>query len=493
MTTVGEHDRAPPLIVDLDGTLIRTDLLHESVFGLLKQNPFNVLKLPFWLLRGKAHMKEQIAQRVAVRVDLLPYNDEFLSYLREEHAAGRTLVLATASNQRYARGVAEHLGIFSEVLSSDEARNLSGPRKLQHIESLIPEGQFAYAGNASVDVPIWQHAAAAVLVSPSSSTRSQAESIGNVERVFENNSRRVVELFRAIRPHQWLKNLLVFVPLVLSHQIDNLSLVVNCIIAFAAFSFCASSVYLLNDLLDLDSDRQHPRKCRRPFAAGSLPVTVGVVAMCVLLIIAVGLAMVLPPLFLPALIFYYAMTLAYSIWLKKAALVDGLTLAALYTMRLIAGAAAIAVMPSFWMLAFSMFIFLSLAFIKRYSELLTMGGAGAPQKLAGRGYKPVDMETVAQLGTASGYLAVLVLALYINGDKVDEMYARPEALWMLCPMMLYWVSRMWLLTRRGDMHDDPVVFTIRDVRTWWLAVLTGGALLTSIFWAQVRPFLPLPG
>ena len=485
-------NRSTPLVVDLDGTLIRTDLLHESVFGLLKQNPFNVFLLPFWLMRGKAYMKQQIAERVDLRVDLLPWNEEFLGYLQEEYDAGRRLVLATASNRRYAEGVAGHLGIFADVLASDAEENLSGARKLQHIEKMFAGGGFVYAGNAAVDVPIWQRAESAVLVSPTATARRKAGALGNVARVFETRTQRLLALLKAMRPHQWLKNVLVFVPLVLSHQLHNPELVLNCVLAFIAFSLCASSVYLLNDLLDLDADRQHPRKCRRPFAAGTLPVTTGVAAMGALLLASLVIGMLLPPLFLPALVFYYVMTLAYSIWLKRAALVDGLVLAGLYTMRLIAGAAAIAVLPSFWLLAFSIFIFLSLAFIKRYSELLTVGEV-EDAKLAGRGYKPVDMETLAQLGTASGYLAVLVLALYINGDKVGEMYARPEALWMLCPMMLYWVSRMWLLTRRGDMHDDPVVFTMRDVRTWWLAVLAGSALLVSIFWVQVRPFLPLPG
>jgi len=491
MNNAGTENRSTPLVVDLDGTLIRTDLLHESVFGLLKQNPFNLFLLPLWLLRGKAHMKQKIAERVDLRVDLLPWNEEFLGYLREEYDAGRHLVLATASNRRYAEGIAGHLGIFADVLASDAEENLSGDRKLRRIERLFDGGGFVYAGNAAIDVPIWRSAESAVLVSPTGAARRQAGAIGNVARVFETKTRRMVALLKAMRPHQWLKNLLVFVPLILSHQVDNLDLVINCVIAFIAFSLCASSVYLLNDLLDLDADRQHPRKCRRPFAAGELPVTTGVAAMGTLLLGSLVLGMMLPRLFLPSLIFYYVMTLAYSIWLKRAALVDGLVLAGLYTMRLIAGSAAIAVLPSFWLLAFSVFIFLSLAFIKRYSELLTLDVI-EDAKVVGRGYKAVDMETLAQLGTASGYLAVLVLALYINGDKVDEMYARPEALWMLCPMMLYWVSRMWLLTRRGEMHDDPVVFTIRDLRTWWLALFAGGALLMSIFWVQVRPFLPIP-
>ncbi len=491
MTDTHDTSTRSALVVDLDGTLIRTDLLHESVFGLLRQSFFNVFRLPFWLLRGKAYMKQQIADRVSLRVDLLPWHGEFLDYLRGEHAAGRQLVLATASNERYARGVADHLGIFDAVLSSSESENVSGATKLRKIETLLEGRPFEYAGNGLIDVLIWREAEGAVLVNPSAAARSRARALGKVTREFEEQPPAALALLKAMRPHQWLKNLLVLAPLVMAHQVHHLDLLLNAIIGFAAFSLCASSVYLLNDLLDLDADRQHPTKFRRPFAAGDLSITTGVIAMGVLLLGSLLLALLLPPYFFPVLLFYYAMTLAYSLWLKRAALLDGLTLAGLYTLRLIAGAAAIEVVPSFWLLAFSIFIFLSLAFIKRYSELLQLHRPDG-SKVAGRGYMPVDMETVAQLGTASGYLAVLVLALYINGDKVDQMYARPEALWMLCPMMLYWISRMWLLTRRGEMHDDPIVFTIRDLRTWWLAGVAGIALLAAMYWPLVRPWLPLP-
>ena len=447
--------------------------------------------LPLWLLRGRAYLKQQIAERVELRIDLLPWHEEFLGYLREQRDAGRRLVLATASNQRYAHGVADHLGIFDDVLGSDDRNNNSGSRKLARIEALLDGDSFEYAGNGLADVPIWREADAAVLVNPSAAARQQATAMGKVSREFAEKRKSFMALLRAMRPHQWLKNLLVLAPLILAHEIDNIDLIVNAVLAFWAFCLCASSVYLLNDMLDLDADRQHPTKRSRPFAAGELAISTGVIAMGGLLLASLVLAMLLPPYFLPVLGIYYLTTLAYSVWLKRAALLDGLVLAGLYTLRLIAGAAAIGVQPSFWLLAFSVFIFLSLAFIKRYSELLLLH-TDSDNKLAGRGYKAVDMETLAQLGTASGYLAVLVLALYINGDKVEQMYARPEALWMLCPMMLYWISRMWLLTRRGDMHDDPVVFTIRDVRTWWLALAAGGALLLSVFWPLVRPYLPLP-
>jgi 4-hydroxybenzoate polyprenyltransferase len=322
---------------------------------------------------------------------------------------------------------------------------------------------------------------------------SRAEKISEVIGVFGSERNNLLSMLKAVRLHQWLKNFLVFVPLVLSHQFTDAQMFLQTLIGFLSFSLCASSVYLLNDLLDLPSDRQHPTKRFRPFAAGDLSIVNGVIVMIILLLISMLLALVLPPYFFPVLVLYYACTMAYSLWLKRAALVDGIMLACLYTLRLIAGAAAISVAPSFWLLAFSMFIFMSLALIKRYSELQLLQADGQGQ-LAGRAYRSVDTETLAQLGTSSGYLAVLVLAFYINSDKVYEEYVRPEALWLLCPIMLYWISRMWLLTRRGEMHDDPVVFTIRDRRTHWLAVIAGCVLLAATYWPFVRnlltPFFP---
>jgi 4-hydroxybenzoate polyprenyltransferase/phosphoglycolate phosphatase-like HAD superfamily hydrolase len=477
------------LAVDVDGTLLRTDLLHESVFALLKLNPFYVFLLPVWLLQGKAHLKQMIANRVDLPASLLPYREDFVAYLKEEHAAGKKLVLATASNIRYAQGIAEYLGLFSVVIGSTASENLSGPRKLAHIRKELGHDRFAYAGNSSVDLPIWQNAVAAIVVDAPTSLERRAAKVSNVIRVFATKRNLLKSLARAMRPHQWLKNLLIFVPLVLAHQLSNPQAFHQAALAFIAFCLCASSVYLLNDMLDLASDRQHPTKRFRPFAAGDLPITYGVAAMFVLLAGSVLIALELPPFFVASLALYYVATLAYSLWLKSALLVDALMLASLYTMRLIAGAAAISVEISFWLLAFSMFLFLSLAFIKRYSELLVLDAEGR-HRLVGRAYQTVDMETVSQLGAASGYLSVMVMALYIHSDKVNLEYARPEALWIFCPMMLYWISRMWLFTRRGEMHDDPVVFTMKDKRTYALGAIAAVAYFVSKYWPVLRQFVP---
>jgi 4-hydroxybenzoate polyprenyltransferase len=468
---------ARPLCVDLDGTLIRSDLLIESVFGLLKRNPLYAFLLPVWLTKGKAHLKQQIADRVDLDVTLLPYNRPLLAYLREEKAKGRSLILATASNVRYAEQVAFHLELFDEVLASDAQTNLSGSRKRDRLVAAFGERGFDYAANDGVDLPIWQRAGAAILVDTPPRVAAQVQSVTPIAQTFSSPRPDARTWLKAIRLHQWLKNVLVFVPVLMAHQWANTALLWQAAIAFLAFGLCASSVYVLNDLLDLEADRQHPTKCRRAFAAGTLPIQHGLAMIPLLLGAAFGLALLLPAMFVVVLAVYYAVTLAYSLRLKRVMLIDVLALAGLYTLRVIAGGAATDLGPSFWLLAFSMFLFLSLALVKRYSELLVVQ-AEAKERAAGRGYQLVDMETLAHFGIASGYGAVLVLALYINGDAVGSLYRHPEALWLIYPLFLYWISRVWLLARRNLMHEDPVLFAIEDRRSHWLFVLMAG-----IVWA----------
>lgn len=465
-----------PLCVDLDGTLIRTDLLVESVFALLKRNILYMLLLPLWLLKGKAYLKQQIADRVDLDVTLLPYHAAFLEYLKEEQTKGRRLILATASNNKHAEAVALHLGLFHDVLASNATSNLSGKRKLERLQSLFGDRGFDYAGNAMVDLPMWQHAAQALLVNPDRGVKAAAERDSAIALVFDDRKGHPLKRYlEALRPHQWLKNLLVFIPLLMAHQFVNLALVGQAMLAFLAFGLCASSAYLLNDLLDLPDDRKHPSKQQRPFAAGSISIVHGAMLIPGLLVAAFAVATLLPVKFIGVLAFYYIITLAYSLRLKRAALVDVLTLAGLYTIRIIAGAAAVSLAPSFWLMAFSMFLFLSLALVKRFTELLNLQQQNRTN-LSGRGYTTIDLETVSQFGSTSAYIAVLVLALYINSNSVRVLYSHPEVIWLLCPLLLYMVTRIWLLARRNELHEDPVVFVIRDRRSQWL-VLIGAILL----------------
>ncbi|MGD9869010.1 MAG: UbiA family prenyltransferase [Hyphomicrobiales bacterium] len=468
--------RTRPLCVDLDGTLLRGDLLVESALALLKLNPLYLFLLPLWLLRGKARMKAEIAARVTLDPRLLAYNAPFVAWLRRQKARGREIVLATASNEKFARAVAAHLKLFDAVIASNGADNLKGARKLARLEEEFGKGQFDYAANGRCDLPIWKSAARAVVVNPERGVLARLSGFADVEQVFDGRGRGWKAWLRAMRPHQWLKNVLVFVPLVLAHRVFEPQLIAQAAIAFVAFGLCASSVYLLNDLLDLSADRQHPVKRNRPFAAGDVPLTGGLMLAPLLLAAAFGLALLLPVQFLAVLGAYYACTLAYSLYIKRTLLFDVIVLAGLFTARVIAGGAATGIPISFWLLAFSMSLFLSLALVKRFVELKslprTRNGA------AGRDYITLDLETLSQFGIASGYMAVLVLALYIDSKAVEELYGHPQVIWFLCPLVLYLVSRIWLLARRGEMHDDPVVFAVTDRRSL-LAAAAGALLLVA--------------
>ena len=464
-----------PVVVDLDGTLIRTDLLVESVFALLKRNFLYLFLLPLWLLKGKANLKYEVAQRVDFDAGLLPYHADLIDYIKTQRAAGRKIVLATASNEKFAEAIALNLGIFDEVLASSASENLRGRRKLDRLIQQYGDHGFDYAANAWVDLPLFLAAHQAILVNPERGVKEAAEKKSQVVRVFDDRTGSSLKRFlRALRLHHWLKNLLVFIPLLMAHRFGDPLLTGQALIAFVAFGLCASSVYLLNDLLDLPDDRRHPTKRNRPFAAGSVSIVKGALCIPILLFGAFLIALLLPVEFAWMLALYYLVTMAYSLKLKQTALVDVLTLASLYTMRIIAGAAAVTVAPSFWLLAFSMFLFLSLALVKRFTELQALQSQDKNQS-SGRAYTKADLETLSQFGSASAYMSVLVLALYINSESVRILYAYPEVIWLLCPLLLYLVMRVWFLAHRGLLDEDPVVFLIRDRRSQGLAVI--GAVL----------------
>ena len=469
-----------PLCVDLDGTLVLTDTLVESVFALLRRNALYLFLLPLWLLKGKAGFKAAVAGRVRLDPATLPYAPELTAHLRQRQAAGQPLMLVTASDQGAAQAVADHLGFFDQVLGSDGVTNLKGAAKAALLQQRFGNPGFAYAGNSKVDLPVWAAAEEVIVVNPSPGVLAAARRQGEVGRVFDAGGKSLFSLLmRALRPHQWLKNGLLFIPLLMAHRVLEPALLSQALLAFAAFSLCASSVYLLNDLLDLDHDRRHPVKRLRPFASGALALQWGMLCVPLLLLGAFAIAWLLPGEFLWVLALYYAVTLAYSLRLKRSAGIDVITLAGLYTLRIIAGAAAVGVAASFWLLAFSMFLFLSLALVKRYAELRVASQQDGPQaagQAPGRGYSVADLETLAQFGSASGFMAVGVLALYINGEAVRQLYQHPMLIWLLCPLVLYLVMRVWLLARRDELLEDPVVFFMRDARSL-LAVLAGGVLM----------------
>lgn len=460
-----------PLVVDLDGTLIKTDLLVESLIRLLHANPLYLFILPFWLLKGKATLKCEVARRIGLDAALLPFNEPFLVWLREQHAAGRTLVLATASHRDPAAAVAVHLGIFDDVLGTGPGVNLGGQRKRALLVQQFGRQGFDYAGNARPDLHIWPDARHAIVVNPDFGIERKARACARVERVYVDRKRGVALVSRAIRVHQWLKNLLVFVPLLAAHAWGDATALVRAMLAFAAFSLGASAIYLVNDALDLDSDRAHPRKKRRPMAAGDLALTHAAVLTAGMLAASIALAATVSLEFVGMLLFYVATTLAYSLWLKRYVLVDVMLLGALYTLRVIAGAVAVAIMPSFWLIAFSMFLFTSLALVKRCAELksLELEGKTAAK---GRDYRVADFQHLASLGASAGNAAIVVLAFYINSPDVREHYRNPVILWLLCPLLMYWIARMWVKAGRGEMHDDPIVYSVKDRASQIIGIAT---------------------
>lgn len=463
------------IAVDLDGTLTLTDTLQESVVALVRDNPLFLFVLPFWLLQGKAALKAKVADRVDLDVTTLPYNQQLIDWLKQERTAGKKIVLCTATNERIAHAVAEHLHLFDEVIASDAATNIKGGQKRKVLEERFGIKGYAYAGNSSADIEVWAGATQAIVVNANDAVEDKAAQVASVAKIIPPKPMTLSHWRRVLRVHQWLKNALLFVPLLAAHQIGNIQALSTLILAFVSFSLCASTVYMANDLLDLDSDREHPRKRHRPFAAASVPISAGAVLAPLFAIASLALGLMVGPAFEAWLVIYLLLTCAYSLWLKRLALIDCLTLAALYTLRIIAGAAAVAITLSFWLLAFSIFIFVSLAFVKRYAELQVQARLGR-NHAHGRGYAVTDSPLVQTLGITAGYAAVLVLALYLHDETVVTLYKSPFLIWLTVPVLLFWISWVWMKAHRVEMHDDPIVFAIKDKSS-----LTAAALVALIF------------
>ena len=469
-------DRPQVVCVDLDGTLIAADLFWESALRLVVQRPWLVLMLPVWSLRGKAHLKRQIAIRVSIRADQLPYRLELLEQLRSAHARGDQLVLTTGSDELYARQVTEHLGLFSRLLASDGRVNLTGRRKAHRLAQEFGEGRFHYIGNDWSDVSVWRVAASATVVGGPPGLVRYARAGLNMHQSLSDQPSRVKAMLRAMRPHQWAKNLLIFVPLITSHQLGDAGKLAQGLIAFVAFGLCASAIYIFNDLLDIQSDRAHPRKRLRPFAAGQLSIPAGVaLAFALLGLAALATAATKSASYAVVLAIYVLTTTAYSVRLKREPVLDVFVLASLYVLRVVGGAMATDVTLSNWLLGFALFMFLSLAFVKRYTELLGQGGS-----MPGRGYASVDRSWMTAIGISAGYMAVVILALYVDSDDVTALYTRPKALWLLCPVILFWITRMWFRAGRQQVHDDPVLEALLDPVSYVCALAIGGALVAAL-------------
>jgi 4-hydroxybenzoate polyprenyltransferase/phosphoserine phosphatase len=468
-----------PLVVDLDGTLTPTDTLVESFFTLVRTQPASLLRVPGWLAAGRARLKQEVADRAGFDVARLPLREELLDYLRQEKARGRRIVLATAADQRVAQGIADRLGLFDQVLSSDGQNNLKGRHKLQAIRTAVGP-DFVYAGDSSADLPVWQGARAAILVGVSAGVAAQVRQAGPVEREFAGNAGGLKVWLSAFRAHQWIKNVLIFLPLLTSFSFGQPSKVMASLLAFLAFSLMASATYMANDIWDLESDREHPRKRSRPFASGTLTIQRGVPVALGLLLVAALVAAGVSMAFLGILLVYLVATTSYSWGLKRYVLIDVVMLALLYTLRVLAGAIAIQVQVTPWLLAFCVFTFFSLALVKRCSELVSFQQAGK-RSASGRDYHVTDLVVLWPLGVGAGLCAVVVFGLFVAAVTDSGRYSHANLLWGVGVGLIYWMSRIWIKTARGEMHDDPIVFTIRDFGTRTLLLAMTVTTLAAYF------------
>ena len=466
-----EQAERPALIcVDLDGTLIHTDMVAEALVAALRKNPLLLFVLPFWIMRGRAYFKEKIARCSQVNAALLPYNTELLEYLENRKKEGASLWLTTAAHKSHAEAVSSHCGLFENVLASDGSTNLKGKSKLLAIKDRLGDEPFLYAGDSRADLAVWRASAGAITVgAPQTITTAlDNEGVAVVAR-FSNRRSIWTTWLKALRIHQWSKNTLIFVPMLLAHEVQ-VSRILTALSAFFSFSFCASTFYLLNDLLDLEVDRAHPRKRNRPLASGALSIRAGVCALVALTTAVIASACLLPSGARWLLAVYALLNLSYSVGLKQVLCLDVIVLAFLYTLRILFGGLATSITVSIWTLAFSVFIFLGLALLKRLTELKVAGDSGAGH-IGRRPYVAADTSVLQGFTSAALYISVVVLALYLNSQDVLKLYAHSEPLWFVCLALTFWVSRMLILTNRGSMTDDPIVFAFRDRSSQIVAVL----------------------
>lgn len=467
-----------PLVVDLDGTLIHSDLLHETASRYLVGAPHGVFNLLGWARGSKARLKSELAARTELDVGVLPYRDELVTWLREQRAEGRRIVLATAANRVLAEAIAAELDVFDDVVASDETVNLKGETKRAELVRRFGEGGFDYVGNDASDLVVWGSARVAHVVGDDR-LAERAGRAAEVGRVFASRSATWRDYLRALRPHQWVKNLLILLPLMTAQLYDQRSSVVAALLATVSFSIAASSVYVLNDIADVTNDRHHPKKRRRPFAAGRISLLAGWVIWPLLGVVAIGLAVLVNWVFLAVLICYLVLTALYTFWGKRVAVVDVVSLGLLYTVRIVAGAAAVEAPLSIWLLTFALLFFFSLALIKRVSELTRARSESVEAK--GRGYQTTDLELLSSYGVASSIGAVVIFSLYVNDPVTAELYKTPEMLWVTVPVLLVWLMRAWLLAHRGEMNEDPILFAIRDR----VSIVTGGLVLLAFVAARV--------
>jgi 4-hydroxybenzoate polyprenyltransferase/phosphoserine phosphatase len=470
-----------PLVVDLDGTLTPADVFIEDAFAYIGSNLGNIFKIMGALFRGKAQLKQLVTAQLGFDAALLPYNETVLAYIKVAKAAGRKVYLATAANEMRAEAIARHLGLFDGVFASSSTHNLSGSNKACLLVEKFGKGQFDYIGNGAPDLKIWRECREAILVSTSAVLARKARAAAPFCHVLDTGATPTPRTWlKALRVHQYSKNTLVFVPLLTSHSFTA-SALIESLIAFVAFCAAASSIYLTNDLIDIWADRAHPSKCKRPLARGTIAPKAAVFVSFSLLLVALGIAASLSCYYLIVIGAYIALTISYSLFIKRKLFIDIIVLSLLYTIRIWAGAVAIDVALSNWLLTFSLFVFTALALIKRYTELATRLDANLADP-SNRNYRKEDLPVLGALAAACGMNAVTVFALYVSSDAVAALYPNPDFLWVNCPILVYLLGRMLIMAQRREMHDDPIVFVLHD-RIWRIAIPIMAAMFLLAMYA----------
>jgi 4-hydroxybenzoate polyprenyltransferase/phosphoserine phosphatase len=469
-------DSTIPLVVDVDGTLIRTDLLQEAALQLVARHPFDAWRLPFWLSQGKSTLKTQLARFGNPGTATVPLRDDTIALIREAQRAGRMVCLASASERGMVEALAARVGGIDRVFATDASVNLAGAAKAEQLVAAFGAAGFDYVGDDDVDFPVWRAARKALVITHNAAFERRVLAAFPDATIVSRARTQASSYLRALRPHQWAKNALVFLPLLAGHFFGA-GYFALAALAFVCFSMAASSAYIINDLLDLRSDRDDPRKSLRPFAAGAIPVHEGIILAAGLAVAAFAVAAILSPPLLRVLVLYFVSTLAYSLVLKRRVMIDVVMLGGLYSLRVLGGVAALGVERSPWLLMFCLFLFLSLAITKRCSELIARmeQGKGAP---SGRGYREGDLQALFPFGAAAGYGAVLIVTLYLSSEQMLALYRHPFRLWLVCPLLIYWISRVFILSSRGELHDDPVVFALTD-RVSWLTALCVGLVMAA--------------
>ena len=470
-------DAVIPLVVDVDGTLVATDLLHEAALQFVAQFPGRTWRIPLWLAEGKAMLKTRLADHVEPGLDTVPLRPEVLRLIREAQAVGRPVYLASASDQRYIAALAERIGGIAGVFGTEQGRNLAGSVKAEQLVAAFGENGYDYIGDMPVDFPVWRSARGPLVVAHSQAFADRVRRVFPTAEIVARPRPALQSYLRALRPHQWAKNILLFLPMIAGHRI-GLETLLPTLLGFVCFSLAASSAYVVNDLLDLPGDRDHPTKMHRPFAAAKLPIWHGALMAAGGMLAAFALSLALPAVFTGVLAVYVGTTLAYSLLLKRRALIDVVTLGGLYTIRVYGGLAAINEPQTQWLLMFCLFLFLSLALVKRCSELVQRRSAGKTD-VKGRGYVVEDLAVLLPLAASAGYGAVFVVALYLTSPEVRALYSNPGQLWLICPVLTYWISRVLVKANRGELDDDPVIFALTDRVSWAVAACTGAILIAS--------------